>query len=110
MLSTRRTREPLLSILTRRCDLLVDLPDVAVLAVSESGEVLRVVVETRQPRPVCPGCGGSVSVKDRADVEHDLPCFGRRAVLVWRKRRWGCPTNCGAGSFTETAGSIAGPR
>ncbi len=92
------------------CELLVGLPDVTVLEVGE-GEVLRITVETRRERPVCVGCGGAVKVKDRADVEHaDLPCFGRRAVLVWRKRRWECAERCGSSSFTETAGSIAAPR
>ena len=93
------------------CELLVGLPDVNVLAVTDTEQLVRVMVETRQPRPVCTGCGGPVTAKDRADVEHaDLPSFGRRAVLVWRKRRWGCPSRCGAASFTEIAPAIAGPR
>jgi transposase len=96
---------------TLMCELLVSLPDVNVLAVAVADELLRVMVETHQRRPTCPGCGGPVQAKDRADVEHaDLPCFGRCAVLVWRKRRWECASRCGAPSFTENAGSIAAPR
>jgi len=57
-------------------------------------------------------CGGPVAVKDRVEVEHaDLPCFGRRSVLVWRKIRWWCPgPGCSAGSFTEQAPEIASAR
>ena len=66
---------------TRMCELLVGLPDVNVLDVVDvAGEPLRVHVETREPRPWCPGCGGEVAVKDRPAVELvDLAVFGRRA-------------------------------
>src|SRR5690606_41427582 len=91
------------------CELLVGLPDVNVLDVADIDERLRVLVETRGPRPGCPGCGSSVSVKDRDTVElTDLPCFGRPAVLAWRKIRWACDAGCG--SFTEQAPAIAAPR
>lgn len=96
---------------TRMCELLVGLGDVNVLEVAETEIGLRVRIETRLPRPVCVGCGGAVSVKDRAEVEHaDLPCFGRQTVLVWRKIRWQCARRCGAGSFTERVPEIAAPR
>ncbi len=50
-------------------------------------------------------------VKDRHEVAHaDLPCFGRRSVLVWRKIRWICARHCGAVSLTETASAIAARR
>jgi hypothetical protein len=87
------------------CELLVGLPDVTVLNVTDTGGRLRVMIETRAARPSCRRCGGSVVVKDRALVElADLPCFGRSAILVWRKVRWQCSVGCG--SFTE----IASPR
>lgn len=92
------------------CELLVGLPDVEVLEVTDDG-VVRVKVETCGERPVCVVCGGPVKVKDRDNVEHaDLPCFGRRSVLVWRKIRWACASGCGAPSFTETVPTIAGSR
>lgn len=47
------------------CELLVGLPDVNVLDVADVEERLRLLVETRGPRPGYPGCGSSVSVKDR---------------------------------------------
>ncbi|MEX1091538.1 MAG: ISL3 family transposase [Acidimicrobiia bacterium] len=91
------------------CELLVGLPDVTVLDVTDSGDRLRVTVETRTVRPSCPGCGDEVAVKDRPVVElTDLPCFGMPAVLVWHKVRWGCLVGCG--SFTEHAPGIAAPR
>ncbi len=96
---------------TRMCELLVGLPDVKVLEVVETEVCLRVKIETCGERPLCGGCGGGVKVKDRAEVDHaDLPCFGRRSVLVWRKVRWVCAAGCGAASFTETAPSIAAGR
>jgi hypothetical protein len=49
----------------------------------------------------CPGCGrGSCEVKERPLVRvRDLPIAGRRAFLVWRKRRFRCRV-C-AHTFTE---------
>lgn len=91
------------------CELLVGLGDVNVLDVTERGGRLRVMVETRGERPSCPGCEAPVRVKDRDMVElTDLPCFGRSAVLAWRKVRWECRGGCG--SFTEQAPGIAGSR
>ena len=51
-------------------------------------------------------------IKDRPSVELvDLPCFGRPARLVWRKRRWSCPDAvCAMRSWTEELREIAAPR
>ena len=96
---------------TRMCELLVGLPAVNVLGVEET-DLLRVHVETAAERPRCDGCGGRVWVKDRPVVELvDLPCFGRRTRLVWRKRRWRCPSgSCPVGSWTEEVPAIAAAR
>jgi transposase len=93
------------------CELLVGLGDVCVLgADDEPGGPVRVHVETRGERPVCPGCGGGVWFKDQRPVELvDLAVFGRPARLVWHKRRWSCPS-CRVRSFTETADHIASAR
>ena len=91
------------------CELLVGLGEVSVLDVTGIGDRLRVTIEPRAERPTCPGCGGPVAVKDRDRVElADLRCFGRPAVLVGRKIRWGCPAGCG--SFTEQDLVIASSR
>ena len=97
---------------TRMCELLIGLPDVNVLEVTETFDGLQVTIETRGARPVCPGCGGGVRVKDRAVVcLVDLPCFGRSTVLRWRKFRWSCSSPaCACGSFTETVPAIAAAR
>ena len=98
---------------TRVCELLVGLGDVTVLgAEDDQGGPVRVHVETRSPRPPCPGCGGAAWVKDRRRVELvDLAAFGRPARLVWHKRRWSCPAaGCATVSFTETASRIAAAR
>ena len=93
------------------CELLVGLPDVNVLDVTDTDTRLEITIETRTPRPLCPGCGGRLRVKDRPLVRLiDLPCFGRSTVLRWRKHRWVCSSSCGTGSFTETVPSIAAAR
>ena len=76
----------------RVCELLVGLPDVNVLGVDDvAGDPVRVHVETRGPRPRCPGCGGGAGVKERPLIELvDLPVFGRPGRLVWRKHRFVC--------------------
>src|SRR5207302_4804249 len=97
----------------RMCELLVGLPDVTVLAIDDTlGSHLRVHVETRGQRPSCDHCGATATIRDRPVVEFvDLPCFGRSSRLVWRKRRWSCPTSaCATGSWTEEVSAIAAPR
>jgi len=95
------------------CELLVGLPDVNVLGVvDEPGAALRIVIETRGPRPVCARCAGVAQVKDRPEVELvDLAAFGRPARLVWRKHRWVCPNgSCPIGSWTAQDTAIASVR
>ncbi|NCG25823.1 MAG: hypothetical protein GWP47_17030 [Actinobacteria bacterium] len=54
----------------RVCELLVGLGEVTVLgAVDEPDGPVRVHVETRAPRPTCPGCGSAVWAKDQRSVE-----------------------------------------
>ncbi len=98
---------------TRMCELLVGLPAVRVLGVDDDpGGLLRVHLETRSVRPSCARCAGAVVVKDRPTVVLvDLPCFGRPVRLVWRKRRWSCPSSvCVTGSWTESVPVIAAAR
>ena len=94
----------------RVCELLVGLGEVNVLGViDEPDGSLIVKVETRGPRSVCSGCGCPADLKDRDEVTHvDLPVFGRRSKLSWRKRRWRCLNgDCRVGSWTETNDEIA---
>ena len=98
---------------TRMCELLVGLPAVRVLGiVDEVNGPLWIHVETRAERPVCGGCGGAVTIKDRPVVALvDLPAFGRPARLLWRKHRWSCVSaTCPVGSWTEEALGIAAAR
>src|SRR5262245_12556052 len=95
------------------CELLVGLPEVNVLGVTDHpGRPLRIVIESRRPRPPRGGCGGRAEVKDRPEVELvDLPVFGRRARLVWRKHRWRCRQRaCPTVSWTGEDPAIAAPR
>jgi ribosomal protein S27AE len=77
------------------CDLLVGLPEMTMLGITEVvGGLLRVHVQTRALRPGCPNCGTLARVKERPVVELvDLPAFGRLTRLVWHKRRWRCGTS-----------------
>jgi transposase len=98
---------------TRICELLVGLPDVNVLGVIDvAGMPVRVVIETRGPRPVCTRCAGGALIKDRPEVELvDLAAFGRPARLVWRKHRWECANDsCVVRSWTGEDGRIAAAR
>jgi transposase len=98
---------------TRMCELLVGLPDVNVLGVSDHpARPLRIHIESRRERPSCRACGSAAEVKDRPEVELvDLPVFGRRARLVWRKHRWRCRQRaCPMESWTGEDPSIAAPR
>ncbi len=68
-------------------------------------------VETRSESRSCLGCGVSARVKERPEVELvDIPVFGRRARLVWRKRRLVCvQTTCAVVSRTVEDPAIASP-
>jgi transposase len=91
------------------CEVLVGLGDVRVLAVDERPGGLVVQVETTAVEDWCRTCGLRAVAKDRRRVVlGDLACFGRPTVLMWRKRRWSCPTGCGV--WTERNDVIAAPR
>jgi transposase len=95
------------------CELLVGLPEVNVLGIDDvAGGLLRVIVESRLDQGWCRSCGCRARVKDRHDVELvDLPCFGRRTRLVWRKTRWRCAeAACAIGSWTIVDRRIAPAR
>jgi hypothetical protein len=51
------------------CELLVGLGEVTVLDVTDVEEGLRVTVETRGVRPMCPGCEVPAVVKDAGPIE-----------------------------------------
>ena len=92
---------------TRMCALLVGLPDVTVVGVGEWPKWLRIEVTTNLERPSC--CGRTVwHHGTREVVLVDLPVFGRPTRLVWRKRRWRCPT-CGR-TWTDQHPEIASAR
>jgi hypothetical protein len=93
----------------RMCELLVGLPTVTVFGVVDliATAPLVVHIETRlEQHETCPACGATARLKDRdAVMSVDLPAFGRTARLVWRKRRWLCPTKeYRVGSWTKDGG------
>ena len=97
---------------TRMCALVVGLPNVTILGVGEWPSWLRVKIETRSPRPDCAGCGTPAwDHGQREVVLVDLPVFGRRARLVWRKQRWRCSNrSCPVVTWSEHDPTIASER
>lgn len=79
-----------------------NLDGFGVLEVTESPDGLVVTVETTAAVAWCRWCGVRGEAQDRMLVEiRDLPCFGRPARLVWRKRRWRCRQElCDAKTWT----------
>lgn len=100
----------------QNCDLLVGLPGLHVVSVTERGgrrgPVFRVVVESPTRVEACRTCGVVAHSHGRRDVHLvDVPCMGRPVELVWRKRTWRCAEpGCRAGSFTEQDEQVARPR
>jgi transposase len=96
-----------------RCDLLVGLDGLRVIAVERRGrDALTVTVES-PPRPVgCPGCGVLAIGHGRVPVPLvDAPAMGRPVRLLWRKRRWRCQEPaCQVVTFLEQDEQIAAPR
>ncbi len=71
---------------------LVGLKDVRVLSYQRRGPEVDLVIEQVVSDPRCPSCGGPARVKERPLVRYvDLPVYGTRMRLVWRKHRMRCP-------------------
>lgn len=87
-----------------RADALFGVAGMHVVLVGDDGERLQVVVETEATMTGCPGCGSVARVHGRREHRaRDAPCFGRRVVIVWRKRVWRCPDpDCGVRTWSET--------
>ena len=96
-----------------RCDLLVGLDGLHVVAVErDPAERLTVTVESA-PEPMgCRSCGVVAHGHGRVVVRLvDAPAMGRPVRIVWHKRRWVCPDPaCPVGSFVEQDETIAAPR
>lgn len=93
---------------TGLAEALLGLPGFRVLGVTETADEVVVRVETTATMTGCAACGVRAEVHDRVEVAvRDLPCFGRPARLVWRKRRWRCrESRCEAKTWTETSGDF----
>jgi transposase len=88
---------------TGLAEALLGLPGFRVLEVAETAEELVIRIETTTSLVGCEGCGTRAQAHDRVEVAiRDLPCFGRPARLVWRKRRWRCrEPRCDRKTWTE---------
>jgi len=91
---------------------LLGLPGFRVLEVTEHADEVVIAIETTSAVVWCMRCGVRAEAHDRISVEvRDLPCFGRPARLVWRKRRWRCREHvCDAKTWTETSSHFDAQR
>lgn len=90
---------------TGLAEVLLGLDGFRVVSATEMPDELVIEIETTAEVVGCSTCGQRAESQDRMEVEvRDLPCFGRAARLVWRKRRWRCwDGDCPARTWTETS-------
>ena len=88
--------------------LLLGLDGFRLLAATEHGHELVLLIETTADRDFCRICGVRAGSKGRARTTvRDAPIAGRPTVLVWKKRIWRCEQfACEAGSWRETSTAI----
>ena len=97
----------------RIAEIIVGLSDINLLGVEENNEgPLRIHIECRSMRPLCPTCGGRVHQNGlRVTEVVDLPAFGRNVFIIWHKRRWRCAIKeCPQPSFSDNDPRIADSR
>lgn len=84
-------------------EMLLGLPGMRVLDVSEGDGELVVGVETTATVGWCPACGVRAQAQDRSTRSvRDLSCFGRAVRLDVRRRRWRCcEALCAQRTWTE---------
>jgi transposase len=90
---------------------LVGMDGFRLLAAAEVDGELHQLVETSAAFVGCGRCGTRAVSKGRRKVRvRDLPAGGRRVVIVWSKRIWGCPDpDCDVRTWTEQTDAIT-PR
>ena len=96
-----------------RCDLLVGLDGLHMIAVERDGSDRLVVTVESEPQVMgCRSCAVIAGGHGRVDVRLvDAPAFGRPVRIIWRKRRWLCREPvCEVGSFVEQDEAVAAPR
>ena len=95
-----------------RCDLLVDLEGLHLIAVARRECVLVLDIESCDRFAGYPGCGAIAQGHGRVVVEViDAPWAGVPARIRWHKRRWICrETTCQIATFIEQNHSVCAPR
>lgn len=97
----------------QRCDLLVGLDGLRVIAVDrDDGGALTVTVESEPSVMGCRACGVVARGHGRLEVHLvDAPAMGRPVRICWRKRRWIClEPACPVTTFVEQDDRVAAPR
>jgi transposase len=76
---------------TGLAEALLGLDGFRVWAVTATAAEVVIEIEPTAAVVRCPECGTRAVAHERMRVDvRDVPCFGRPARLVWRKRRWCC--------------------
>jgi len=74
-------------------ELLVGMPDVRVLGVETTDNVVRIEIESTIDRATCERCGAEAELLGiKSDEKVDLPVMGTPSRFIVRRRRWRCPT------------------
>ncbi|MCI1966487.1 MAG: ISL3 family transposase, partial [Oscillospiraceae bacterium] len=83
---------------------LLGLKEVIVKNVRQLPDRTEIVIELPQKPHLCPCCGHKTSnIHDyRWQTVKDIPAFGKHTVLIFRKRRYRCPS-CGKRFFEENS-------
>lgn len=95
-----------------RCDLLLDVPGLHLVAATRAQKGLVLEVESCDPAAGCPGCGVIATGHGRVVVEViDAPWAGRPVRIRWRKHRWICREElCEVATFVEQNPEVCAPR
>ena len=74
---------------------ILGLQEVIIKKCDETESICRIEIELQRKQCICPCCGRMTDrIHDyRKQVIKDLPCFGRKTVILLRKRRYVC--ECG---------------
>lgn len=92
-------------------ELLVGMPNVRVLGVETSPDLVRIEIESTIDRVSCARCGAEAELLGtKSDEKVDLPVMGTPSRFIVQRRRWRCPTaSCPVTKWLEPDPTDADP-